>query len=76
MIVNSAHVSTCTTFLLKAEQSQREVTVTAYLFTCIFWEVKRMMGKELCRANAAKNETHWQEQRSSKPNDKRTRGWV
>lgn len=55
--MNSAQTSTCTMFLLKAEQSQREVTVTSYLFTCIFLDVRRRMGKGFWK-KVAKNDTH------------------
>lgn len=50
--MNFAQASACTTFLLKAEQSQGEVTVTAYLFTYIFLEVWD------CGNKIAKTDTH------------------
>lgn len=63
--MNSAQASTYTMFLLKAEQSQREVTVTAYLFTCIFFGGKEENGKGIVKI-IAKNDTHKRSKRVTK----------
>ena len=59
-------------FLLKAEQSQREVIVTAYLFTCIFLEVGGMMENGLWK-KVAKNDTH---RRSKGVANLTLKGWL